>query len=355
MVDSSGDEKLDQDALDTVNKTAFTNSPVEDVVAKLFYNRQDFLSCSTEALGGWANSFIHLGKSIALNASNCNRLVVYLAVPARAFVAIFIALGWTLQRLENSQEEIEPVADLVSDLKYNSRVILKTNGKWIRGVYCRGAEEPGLAGHIKIMITEPGRRASGLCQYYLVSEIDQLKVSEESGRTLPKRWAGRSCVGNPFLDSLLEPQILQRLLTSFNHDCLLIGRQNALKDDLLTELQTHLSDGNFVSGQIQELLRVKELAKDGLAYQCTMQSIDEDFETNLERPRTVIFDGAHAFLRRRDEFSESHWIVILDRTEAQFNPAIETANQEYLKRQKDFSIPRLVPLPGHVEIMCYED
>ena len=70
-------------------------------------------------------------------------------------------------------------------------------------------------------------------------------------------------------------------------------------------------------------------------------------------PNIIIFDGANSFLKSRDDWLESHAIILLDRTENHFQEAIDTLNQDYINRSNDFLLKQF-SLPFGVEIVAYK-
>ena len=67
-------------------------------------------------------------------------------------------------------------------------------------------------------------------------------------------------------------------------------------------------------------------------------------------PYATLFDGALSFLKWREAWRQTHWIVVLDRTDSHFADAVNVLNQEYVSDRVDAELPALPRWPDGM--MC---
>ncbi len=70
----------------------------------------------------------------------------------------------------------------------------------------------------------------------------------------------------------------------------------------------------------------------------------------------TIFDGAVSFLKWRDYWRKSNWIVLLDKTESRFQEAVDLLNQEYIEKRIGESLnENMFSLPEGIEIIAFNE
>jgi len=114
-----------------------------------------------------------------------------------------------------------------------------------------------------------------------------------------------------------------------------------------------------VEGNLSEILRVKQFFSTPQPSHCEFVSAEmrrKSLKRRLpENSSVTIFDGANGFLKLRDYFRASHWIILLDRTEGNFGAAIEQLNNNF-SYCKSTETPENFPVfPPEIEVMFFTE
>lgn len=163
-----------------------------------------------------------------------------------------------------------------------------------------------------------------------------------------------------FLSSCLSEGLAGELIAYSRTDCLIIGSKGQLRREARdTRFAVQDTNSRFVEGSLNMLVRMHELLSDSSAHRavlCSSAGSPADLKPIISPPTAVIFSGATSFLRWRNSWRESHWIVLLDRTEPHFAEAVRELNQEYIRRRAEEEPSELLPaLPTGVEAVCYHE
>jgi hypothetical protein len=141
-------------------------------------------------------------------------------------------------------------------------------------------------------------------------------------------------------------------------ECVLVGNKKALCYELeQTSFAVQMEGKLFSQGRLQDILRVRELLGDGEGYRASLMSdrIKQISLPKSHRPFITLFDGAAGFLRWRDYWRDSNWLVVLDRTESGFDEAVAALNKEYRSNYIDGVLPDVSYLPTQVDVLAYEE
>lgn len=294
----------------------------------------------------WAQAYLDLGCSVATYQGEPEgRLLFAASLPTRAYAAVFIAAGIVLQNAitESTEDPYVHVEELVKAAGPQGRLQVNV----IEG-------KKKVAGVFSGLVDDPTGR-------YLKIEIGQNETKllpiERSLRVLPtaraKHQGRRQAIVRPgaeIIASLLgRSDTAQYLLTS-RLECVMVGLRSLLSEEIKTP--TLLFDGH--QGCLQDILRVRSCMPVGDAYRSDIVSDRHAPSVGEETPYAVIFDGAPAFLKWRRDWRSVPWIVLLDRSETQFEDAARQVNSDYRNRVTDAQGLRLSSLPPGVEITAFE-
>ena len=145
------------------------------------------------------------------------------------------------------------------------------------------------------------------------------------------------------------------LSLSTNFEEVIIGPKSILRKEITEEI---FATRNGVKGTLQEILRTKNFQNTTAAYRSIIVSDRIKFEpdhSKLQDPPLAIFDGSQGYLKWRNFWKKSSWIVILDRTENQFESAVEQITKEYIQiRVERKSEIRLGNIPKGIEVMVFQ-
>jgi hypothetical protein len=312
----------------------------------------------------WAQFYLNIGNSFYENLpkDNNKRARLVMTVPIRGFASVLIAYSAIVSSIfkEEDQHIIEKHFQHITNIKEGTSVLFRQKNRIYRGKYA-GVES--VNGEIRIKITIQEKKAGNLT--YLLTKEQALNVNivEDKDYHLPKNPLGRKNDVPKFLENGFKGLDYHRLLTHSQTRIYFVGRKNLIKDEALkTYFALKDCDSNtFVSGYLNEVLRIKEFIGEQAAFQS--QILSESSSENLidmqnKTPKTItIFDGSISYLRWREDFKSTHSILILDRTEPQFESAIFECIDEYTinpKCEKKLLVSDEL-IPHGVELMYWEE
>jgi hypothetical protein len=311
-------------------------------------------------LPAWGTFFIDMGRRVAQSESGQNRLVVGLAVPTRAFAAALAAFGVVLARANSSMKQVDPSThfERLCGLPKRTPVVFREKGKQFKGIY-EGIKKEHDKQYLQIRVES--QNTGGLTYLVLPEECHNVAEASEQISELPDRQKGRPIIYNrKFLESLIGEEDVFKFATSSCLECTILGRISILRHEI-KEINFYCGQdkGVYKAGKLQDILRVREWLSKDEAYRSEVLPVDGHNQQKTAEglvPHVTIFDGAAGFLKWRDYWRNSHWIIVLDRTEPHFREAVELVNQDYIQnRVGEGGIQNMPPSPPGVEFVVYQE
>jgi hypothetical protein len=310
-------------------------------------------------LPDWGNFFIELGRRVAESETDKNRLVVALAIPTRAYAAALTAFGVVLTRATLSSDKIDDTNEYferLCNLPQCTPVTFLNKGRKLKAFY-EGVEK--ISGKRRLRIRVESCTTGGLTHLIPLEESRHIEIRNTPILNLPKKQKGRKIAANSkFIEDVLGDELASTYVEKSQLDCVIIGKRNFL--------ETEITKINFAStpsfkklGVLQDVLRVRSFfSTDNQACRSEVFSVTSKKCHSLPDgrvPFVTIFDGASSFIKWRDDWRSSHWIILLDRTEIHFQEAVDIVNQDYINRVDEEEIPNLPSLPPGVELVNYQE
>lgn len=309
-------------------------------------------------LPAWGTFFINIGRWVAEAETGENRLVLALAIPTRNYAAALTALGVVLARanITTAKIDINSHFQQLSSLPIGTAVNYQRNGKTLKGIY-QGVEIVNGEQRLRIQ-TE--NKINGSLKYLVCrEESPNVKIASSQHINLPKKQAGRSIVApSEFLHTLIGADT-QEFAAKTRLECAVIGRVSILQQEIKEVPFAHYSSKSESKiGYLHDVLRVRDFLNEGEAYRSEVlpaQGNNPPETTNKSIPHVIIFDGATGFIKWRNDWRNSHWIVLLERTEPRFQEAVTEINSEYGNRIDGEEIHNIPSVPPGVELVVYQE
>lgn len=296
----------------------------------------------------WIKFYIQLGGEIAKLKLSERRTVTAVALPIQDYAAVFVAFGIVLIRSEFLRDTSH-YFDSLCKLPKGTPLIYKNQNRKRKGSH-QGTKN--WEGQRYLVIQFESKKSGGLKEWIPEQRADQVLVGNEK-KKLPKRQKGYQVNENiDFLNTLLKESEVYQFLRGCHLDCAIVGNFNRLKSEIN---ETSLCKLNSL-GTLQDVLRVRSLSSTQQHYHTELFS--DRRQPNLsgyDNPFVTVFDGALGFLKWRDYFRNSHWIILLDRTENNFPEAVDILNQDYMGRVSEEKLENLSSIPLGVETLVYQD
>lgn len=342
---------------------------------KLLISKDDYW----ESLPGWAEFWIDLGIFLATLPLQTHRTIVGISLPTRCYAATMTGIGTVLGNLNkkiysNARDHFE----LLYQLPYKTPVKVMAKNKQgkdrLYDGHLLGCEEikfgEAVVPRLKVQTEKSSMKdnsARGMTHFVGIEDSHRIQLLDGEGESvnnnLPTHQKG--LVVNP-VSSFVKKIIGENHAASFAKDsysnCLLIGNLGVLRQEMIDErFGTPLKDNtdNIGTGNLLDLLRVRKFTSANKSFH------SDAFAANSRRPPgkhqtqnsdIVIFDGSNGFLKWRDFWKDSHWLVLLDQTESGFFDAANALNNQYLQRTGEDTVPENFPCPpDYIEIVYFEE
>ncbi|BBD63529.1 hypothetical protein NIES2109_64040 (plasmid) [Nostoc sp. HK-01] len=309
-------------------------------------------------LPSWAIFFINVGHWLAQAEIQKNRLVLGLAIPTRNYAAALAALGVVQARANSPIDRINSnrYFEQLCKLPKGTPVVFYDCNRRYKGIY-QGIDET--CGERRLRIQRENKSSGGLTNLVSVKQSHNVAIAHKPNISLPKKQSGRPIIiHNEFIDGVIGKHNTSEFITKTRLDCALIGRINTLKHEILEIPFASFSSSKSKTGYLQDILRVRNFLSEGQAYRSEILSsqVSEPPQTSGGLvPHVTIFDGATGFLKWRDDWRTSHWIILLERTEPHFKEAVEIIDNDYINRHNWEEIQNIIPAPSGVEMVVYQE
>lgn len=277
-----------------------------------------------------------------------------MAAPTRAYGAVFASVGYALTRAELPVEQLDCTDHFLRlcNLPPQTPVTYRENERIFKAIV-EGYEEH--YGNAYIVIRVNGKHAKRKVPASLAANI---QISDGHFTKPLNRQTGTTLLSDiPLLSACKVNFNISEFCFRSRLEVTIIGNKKVLLHELNTPFAVKTEDGEFRTGTLQEVLRVRERVTGGLGYRTSLRSEREGkVKPGInEVPPLVIFDGAAGFLKWREAWRESHWVVVLDKAETGFEEAVATLNREYSSNHLDSVALQLPDIPFAVDMLAYEE
>ena len=305
-------------------------------------------------LPAWAQFLLDMGFALATQDDPGNRIVAGLALPMRSYAAPLIATGVIAGRLSLLAQNNDALErfEQIRALPVGTTLAYRKIGKRVKGFF-NGIEE---AKEYPMILL---RTNDGL--YKIPSTLAlQLNIPATVSKSLPRKSNRRTKTAlPPFLSLLLGQERARAVMLQSHLDCVIIGPIARLTAEINeTRFAVQDTGAGFAPGTLQDILRARRLAKETESYRSELYyTHTREFEgKRQEIPAFVIFDGAVSFLKWRDWWRYSNWVVLLDQTETDFDTAIHTFNEECVKNEvKKANLGTPLGPPSRMPVAVYQE
>lgn len=305
----------------------------------------------------WGNFFIELGHRVAEWETGKNRLVVAVAIPTKAFATALTAVGVVLAKsnIIYHQVNIDQHFDQLCSLPKGTQVFYQ-HGKNILVASYEGFAS--LNGETMLFI-RVGKKIYGSLTYRVrKDDSDRVRFSsQEFLLCCSEDQIGQPFVISDFLADFVGKAEAIQFSTTTKLDCLILGKINTFKQEVTsTPFSCQLVQSDFQKSVLHDILRVRNFLDNQPYHSEVLKVTGNQSPQTLDGllPHITLFDGATGFLKWRDDWCNSHWIVLLDRTEPQFREAVDIINNDYSYRVSEEDIQLSITPPAGVELVIYE-
>lgn len=299
-----------------------------------------------EPLPAWARYLAELGSLVGTDHKTSDRLVLAVGLPTRVYAVPIIAAGIVAVRTR-----LEPTTDgaahfdTVCTAPPSTPVLLEIGGRRMKGTFLGPLAYRGQRwARVKL--------ANG--ETHSVGEADALRIAIPSLGVLasPQHLlpTGTIVQRRGFLRQALGRAALTNITRESRLECVLVGRRSVLCHEA-TELRVAIPSAadpkRMHRARLSDVLRIRKLLRAGQPFRSEVVSAigrRASADAGDDVPFAAVFDGATSFLKWRHLWPQSHWVVVLDRTEPRCAEAAGVVDALYQDRAVGGPVP--VPIPG---------
>lgn len=301
----------------------------------------------------WAYFFIRLGYQIAEIPNENYRVVIGLALPTRFFACSLATTGVVLARAgkENSISNQH-----INELTPGTLVYIRTDNNRKHPGVVKGFKDYYGKQLIIIQIGKSETKGFPLDHY-----ASRITIADREEVRLPRYKKKGYLAEKPsnFLQSCLGKDLAQRHILNSTFEALIVGNKSVIKPEITSnKFSCKNTDATSdMLGCLQDILRIRQFLGTQKPYRCQCISslnITPTKEIGEKAPPIVVFDGAIAYIKLGHKWKSAHQIVLLDRTERQFEDSIELLNQNYTYRLTGrYKFP--IKIPNGIEMMLFRN
>ena len=305
-----------------------------------------------EPLPLWASSLVDLGDEIG-SASRDLPLTLALAVPTRSFAAAMLVSGIISGRATRlpSERNRSRHFEMLCSLPEGTAVTF-ADGNVLRPGILAGVRDLQGGKRVRVQLQQRVEgKDSELACWVAEEKAVGIQVARNPDQVLPKG-AGRGkriIHSSAFLEAALPDYDTDRFVLETSLECVVVGPRKALTAELEYKSFAISVDGALsLMGSLQDICRFRRLLSRTEAYRCEIvpsQTKKAVSPAAMNRSTVVVFDGALAYIRWRHLWADTDQIVLLDRTESQFEDAALAFNQEFIQTRADsecsFDVPQM--------------
>lgn len=303
----------------------------------------------------WARFFIELGSALSCYEKGDTRFVVVLSLPIRSFASSLISAGIIISRIDLLSQTDKRHIEIIASLKRGTPVSFRKPNKQMKGIFM-GTVTRGGRSYFEII-------AGNTSHYYPFESANKIEILDKDRFLLPKNQTSKTLnPPSPLLKKILSKDLLFKFSMESKVECVILGQIKRLQHELCnTQLGfQNLEDGQIASGTLQDLVRVRDarFQPANMSHRsivCPPNRRLSNQELNKFLNYVTVFDSHNGYLKWRHFYRKSNWIVILDRTEGNFENTIQVINDEYIKFREDSMFRVSIPKPpAGIELMMYE-
>lgn len=334
--------------------------------ASLAYLDESVATPSWQRIPQWASFYEQCGALAARGVTGRSRLVVALSVPDRYAVAPLLSVGVVLAVAKRELAGVTAKQRLAELKALPNDAVLR--------FVSPGGDSPRLGTFGGVIDTERGRRIKIISRskgrpyvfYEPVGYAANIQMTSLTPDEIPRNGRARKA-GTPsrrFWGRFLPGADLGAFTQGAKVECVILGGGPPLKREIC-DLRLRVSDDSKKpsEGCLNDLLRVGAYCSRTEANWTEVHSTSgaRSLPERMKlKPRAVVFDGTRGFLRWRNHYPSSAWIVVLDRNDPQFAEGVDEVNAEMAMNSGPESVlcvetglPSKMPIPPGVEVCAF--
>ncbi|WP_435165130.1 hypothetical protein [Paenibacillus glycanilyticus] len=310
---------------------------------------------------GWLNFFFKTGQYFAQEIEEKRKLTMGITVPVGNFIPSIISLGLMAGFVNsaNPTNLIDNHFNSLLKLPIGTILRFRNQGMFKIGKFIGTTE---MFDETLLMIQTQNASAGGLTEFVSKKRSLDISINQNQDRRIPNSQSGKKELNyySPFMDCFFEDVDYKNSYTFSDTKFLLLGeRESLLNETVNAKFGFIAKKKRFISGSLNEILRIKSFMGANELFQSDVLTSKLNKKEQVQDLRTVIiYCNSLAYLNWGDFFRGNNSIVILNRTDTQYQLAKEELNNRYLEVMKFAETPKLEfssDMPNGIETLCWKE
>lgn len=330
------------------------------------------LSFSTLRIGGgsdhdslpdWVYFFLNLGIEMSQRSEDAKtRTMIACSLPTRSFAAPFFALGIVSDRIRKgaSDAELEGRFQMLTLLPAETKFLYRKRDKLFKAVKAIDQRDTLIdkEPHLRVLIQN--ERGGNLAELVSKKRAMALEIAANQEFSLPKNTKGVQIPPVPvLLKAFFNVEEVNQALSRSRMDVLFVGNVSKLHEETcLAPFSYQDRNGVFHDGMLNDVLQIKNFCSSRQVHRSRIVT-KADIKAGIDvSPETVVvFDGSLSFLHHFHECRGRVSLILLDRTEPQYQEAVAEINRRRLSKKigSTSGTEWLGVVPAGVEVMVWEE
>lgn len=325
-------------------------------------------ACS--ALPEWAQWYVKTGSLLGSIQTGNERIVLGISIPALPYAAVMTCLGIIHCRSSLPVAHNDPnkyfeflknfdKKTSVSFLTTDRRGVIKRRDGMLDGFGKEGNREYASVLYLDNEGTRRAARTKCWKRFY-VDESRQIMITNTDVDISSPHRRGTTVVNNyDFLLHLLTKGDIFNFATASRLDCLIIGSKNRIMNELESEFAVSNSGGNFIHGNLKDVIRPRNHYSYGQSYRSLCYSGNGKNPPDLgdAEPFSVVFESLRGYEKWHHRFENANQVVLIDRGDNLSANVASDLNSRFYRRCNTSSMFGLdIPdLPRGIEVISFRE
>ena len=321
---------------------------VPDLTDRLRYLRGEIAS----PLPDWARYLIRLGESVGARAKAAPPVLAVASVPVRAFAAVFTSTGVIVRRALDPARgfSVEEHFHRVSSKTIGTAVTVTREERRFKGVF-QGTWDRDGRSFLRVQISGEG----GGNETLIIPRRDchRIQLRSEPYELKDRKASTKASTPTPFLNDCLDDLPATKLVQRARTDCVLRGHFSLLGPELRGQFfEVHAGR----TGSLSEIVRPRRVIRQGAPHRSIILTLRQSLPTiDSPEPPVLVFDGGLSFLKHSKHVITHNSIVLLDRSEARYDDAVDGVLEFLRTRGRRCDPPdNLAEFPCGLELLFVE-
>ncbi|MBB6022162.1 hypothetical protein HNR77_003258 [Paenibacillus sp. JGP012] len=306
----------------------------------------------------WFNFFINSGYYFSEHTEERRKSVMCISAPAAYFLPTLLGIGVIAGIIESIPYDrlLFNHFSALTQLHEGTLVRFRDGGRQKIATFL-GTEI--IYGEKRLKIQTQNPEAGGLVDFIPQSRAFDISISNNQQLQIPNNQVGRTeAIESQFLAALFDNAGNTPMFRFSDPKICFVGNKEALLAETNDYQFATLTESRYISGCLNEILKIRQFLGTTDIYQSeVVASQSRKIDVVLQPATVIIYCNAVSYLSCHHNFHDYDSIVLLDRSETQYQLAVDELNNRFLENNDFLNVtrPELSKLPKGIEILYWKE